>query len=255
MDNTRGNSMPIRRARAEDGVAMWALYGKSECAVAPTTTVGQLADTVAGISDARLAAGTITVPENYAMRTALVPKLLEVDDQMADHHGLNLDPDADSYQLIQSICYRLPYLSKEPGKMRAKGAGLLATHRAAAEDRLALSAIVARVADRLHLTTRQFAKPARANPALAAALDAPMRDVREQAQRTTPSCTWRTPPSRTRPWWNRPQLRRRASMNRRATWRAPRVSSARTTTACGGWPPENSGSEHVLMNIRGQSTF
>jgi methyl-accepting chemotaxis protein len=161
-----------------------------------------MADIVAGIHDARLdqawadaqrdwdtlrgrvAAGTLTVPENYAMHTALVPKLLEVEDQVADHHGLNLDPDADSYQLIQSIYYQLPYLSEELGKMRAKGAGLLATHTATAEDRLALSAIVARVADRLHLTTSQFNKAARANPALAAALEAPMRDMREQAQQT-----------------------------------------------------------------------
>jgi methyl-accepting chemotaxis protein len=118
------------------------------------------------------------------MHTALVPKLLEVEDQVADHHGLNLDPDVDSYQLIQAIYYQLPYLSEELGKMRAKGAGLLATHGATPEDRLALSAIVARVADRLHLTTSQFNKAARANPALAAALEGPMRDMREQAQQT-----------------------------------------------------------------------
>jgi hypothetical protein len=30
---------------------MWALYGKSECAVALTTTVGQLADTLEGIEE------------------------------------------------------------------------------------------------------------------------------------------------------------------------------------------------------------
>jgi hypothetical protein len=32
----------------DDSAAMWALYGKSECAVALTTTVGQLADTLRG---------------------------------------------------------------------------------------------------------------------------------------------------------------------------------------------------------------
>jgi methyl-accepting chemotaxis protein len=68
--------------------------------------------------------------------------------------------------------------------MRAKGAGLLATKSATPEDRLVLSAIVAQVADRLHQTTSQFDKAARANPALAAALEGPMRDVREQAQQT-----------------------------------------------------------------------
>jgi hypothetical protein len=33
----------------DDSAAMWALYGKSECAVALTTTVGQLADTLRGV--------------------------------------------------------------------------------------------------------------------------------------------------------------------------------------------------------------
>ena len=161
-----------------------------------------MADIVAGIHDPRIdaafadakrdwetlrgrvVAGTISVPESYEAHTALVPKLLDVEDQVADHYGLNLDPDVDSYQLIQAIDYQLPYLSEELGKMRAKGAGLLATKTATAEDRLVLSAIVARVADRLHQTTTQFDKAARANPALAAPLAGPMRDVREQAQQT-----------------------------------------------------------------------
>jgi len=132
----------------------------------------------------RVAAGTITVPQSYEAHTALVPKLLAVEDQVADHFGLNLDPSVDSYQLVQAIYYQLPYLSEELGKMRAKGAGLLAAKAASREDRLALSAIVARVADRLNQTTRQFDKAARANPALAAQLDGPMRDMRELAQQT-----------------------------------------------------------------------
>jgi methyl-accepting chemotaxis protein len=132
----------------------------------------------------RVGAGTITVPQTYEAHTALVPKLLDVEDQVADHYGLNLDPDLDSYQLIQAIYYQLPYLSEELGKMRAKGAGMLAAASASPEERLALSAIVARVADRLHQTTSQFDKAARANPALVAPLEGPMRDMREQAQQT-----------------------------------------------------------------------
>ena len=38
----------------DDSAAMWALYGKSACAVALTTTVGQLADTVAAIAEHRI---------------------------------------------------------------------------------------------------------------------------------------------------------------------------------------------------------
>ena len=132
----------------------------------------------------RVVAGTITVPQSYEAHTALVPKLLDVEDQLADHYGLNLDPSVDSCQLVQAIYYQLPYLSEELGKMRAKGAGLLAAGAASPEERLTLSAIVARVADRLHQTTRQYDKAVRANPALAAPLGAPVRNVQEQAQQT-----------------------------------------------------------------------
>ncbi|WP_269449120.1 methyl-accepting chemotaxis protein [Massilia endophytica] len=132
----------------------------------------------------RVASRSISVPQSYEGHTALVPKLLEVTDQVTDHYGLNLDPDLDTYQLIQAIYYQLPYLSEELGKMRAKGAGLLATKTASTEDRLALSAIVARVADRLHQTLGQYNKAARANPALAAPLEAPVQDMRVQAEQT-----------------------------------------------------------------------
>lgn len=35
----------------DDSAAMWALYGKSGCAVALTSTVGQLADTLRGVDN------------------------------------------------------------------------------------------------------------------------------------------------------------------------------------------------------------
>jgi methyl-accepting chemotaxis protein len=131
-----------------------------------------------------VAGRTLTVPQSYEAHTALVPKLLIVGDLVADSFGLNLDPDLDTYQLIQAMYYQLPYLSEELGKMRAKGAGLLATKTATTEDRLVLSAIVARVSDRLYQTTNQYAKAASANPAIRDNLATAMKDVTGQAQQT-----------------------------------------------------------------------
>jgi methyl-accepting chemotaxis protein len=104
-----------------------------------------------------VAGRTLTVPQSYEAHTALVPKLLIVVDLVADSFGLNLDPDLDTYQL---------------------------TKTATTEDRLVLSAIVARVNDRLHQTTNQYAKAANANPAIRDNLAAAMKDVTEQAQQT-----------------------------------------------------------------------
>jgi methyl-accepting chemotaxis protein len=127
---------------------------------------------------------SLTVPQSYEAHTALVPKLLIVSDLVADHFGLNLDPDLDSYQLIQAMYYQLPYLSEELGKMRAKGAGLLATKTATTEDRLVLSAIIARVSDRLYQTTTQYKKAANANPLLRDRLDGYMKEMSDLAHQT-----------------------------------------------------------------------
>ena len=127
---------------------------------------------------------TLSVPQSYEAHTALVPKLLVVNDLMADHYGLNLDPDLDTYQLIQSMFYQLPYLSEELGKMRAKGAGLLAAKTATAEDRMVLSAIVARVGDRLHQTVMQFNKSANANPRIREKLEPSLKEMAAMANQT-----------------------------------------------------------------------
>ena len=46
---------------------------------------------------------SITVPQSYEAHTALVARLLQVEEGVADHFGFNLDPDLDTYELIQSI--------------------------------------------------------------------------------------------------------------------------------------------------------
>jgi len=127
---------------------------------------------------------TLSVQQSYQAHTALVPKLLTVSDLLADHYRLNLDPDLDTYQLIQAMYYNLPYLSEELGKMRAKGAGLLATKTASPEDRLTLSGIVARVGDRLAQTLNQYQKAAESNPAMAAALNDEVKLMTDLAQQT-----------------------------------------------------------------------
>jgi methyl-accepting chemotaxis protein len=125
----------------------------------------------------RVSSGAISVPDSYAAHTALVPKLLVVNDLTSDLFNLNLDPDVDRYQLIQSMYYQLPYLTEETGKMRAKGAGLLAKHEASLEDRQALASIIGRVHDRLTQTHAALNKAFAANPALRDKLEAPWQQA------------------------------------------------------------------------------
>jgi len=128
---------------------------------------------------------SLTAPQSYVAHTALVPKLLKVNDLIGDYYGLSLDPDRDTYQLIQAMFYQLPYLSEELGKTRAKGAGLLAKKEASQADRLLLSSIVARVTDRLDQTLTAFNKAAHYNADFEAKLGQPMRDAAQAAGQIT----------------------------------------------------------------------
>ncbi|NRR29117.1 HAMP domain-containing protein [Oxalobacteraceae bacterium] len=124
----------------------------------------------------------LDVPKSFAGHTALVPLLLKVNDLMGDHFGLSLDPDRDTYQLIQAMYYQLPYLTEELGKTRAKGAGLLARKEAPPADRLVLSTFIGRVHDRLDQTQTAFGKAAAYNPQIRAELGGLMSEASKAAE-------------------------------------------------------------------------
>ena len=126
-----------------------------------------------------VAAKRLSVPQSYAAHTALMPKLLKVADLMGDYYGLSLDPDKDSYQLIQAMFYQLPYLTEELGKTRAKGGGLLVRKEATAEDRATLAATLGRVTDRQYQTLTAFNKAGDENPVISTQLGNKMRAANE----------------------------------------------------------------------------
>jgi methyl-accepting chemotaxis protein len=127
----------------------------------------------------------LTVPQSFAGHTALIGKLLRLNETVGDFYGLSQDPGRDTSQLIQSMYYQLPYLSEELGRLRGKGAGLLSTKTASAEDRLAVSSISARVDDRLGQMSNAFAKAVAENPAIGDQLSVSMDAVSTSARALT----------------------------------------------------------------------
>lgn len=131
---------------------------------------------------AGVAGKSISVPESYAGHVSVLAKLLQINEMVGDHYGLSLDPDKDTYQLIQATYYQLPTLSEELGQLRAKGAGLLAKKEATAAERMAVSSIIARVNDRMAQTANAFGKAARENPEIAAKLGPLMDEATAMAK-------------------------------------------------------------------------
>ena len=138
---------------------------------------------------AGVAGKTITVPQSFAAHTALLAKLLKINELIGDYYGLSLDPDKDSYQLIQAMYYQLPYLTEELGQLRAKGAGLLGKKEASQEERQIISSMIGRINDRVLQTTNAFGKAAAYNPEIGKSLSTLMNDAVSMAAAITELAT------------------------------------------------------------------
>jgi methyl-accepting chemotaxis protein len=93
---------------------------------------------------------TLTVPESYQRHTEQSAEFLLFVEELIGYSGMQLDPNPETYALIQSTLRALPALSEYMGQARAKGSGMLAVSQStqaptAIGDRLALAAILAGV--------------------------------------------------------------------------------------------------------------
>jgi len=130
----------------------------------------------------QVGSGSISGPQSFAAHTALVDRLLRLTDLLGDEFALSLDPELDSYQLIQSVLYALPVLSEDLGKSRARGSTLLASKTASPADRQTLSVFMARARTELDQVLLAYGKAANANPAVKRALDAQVQQVQDLTQ-------------------------------------------------------------------------
>lgn len=120
--------------------------------------------------EAKVANGSLKVPESFAAHTALLKELLRTMDLLADAYGLSLDSEYANYQLIRAVLYSLPALSEELGKTRAKGTGILTTKSASQADRLALGLYAGMASQRLDEMKAAFEKATAVNSELKAKL-------------------------------------------------------------------------------------
>jgi methyl-accepting chemotaxis protein len=109
--------------------------------------------------------------QSYQRHTALCEYTLLFIEQMADQYGLSLDPDPDSYYLMRAVYFDLPRAAEDLGQMRARGAGLLATGHANAEDRAIMYSLLSKALASGAAMQRTADKAYGANPPLRQQLD------------------------------------------------------------------------------------
>jgi methyl-accepting chemotaxis protein len=114
---------------------------------------------------------SLSVRQSYQRHTALCEETLLFVEQVADHYGLSLDPDPDSYYLMRAAYFDLPRAAEDIGEMRATGAGYLSAGKIDAEGRAIIYSLLSKALASSAAMQRTFAKAYSANPPLRKQLD------------------------------------------------------------------------------------
>lgn len=125
----------------------------------------------------QMGSGMVSKADSFDLHTQHIGDLFQTLDLFADEFGLSLDPDLDSYQLVQTSIFALPALGEGLGKVRAKGAGVLASKVASPRDLAALNGYLSQSTVELNKTLTTFNKAAKANEDVKQTLEKNMQEV------------------------------------------------------------------------------
>jgi methyl-accepting chemotaxis protein len=120
-----------------------------------------------------------TASQNFKVHTDAIDDLLELQVSLADESGLVLDPDADSYYLMDVGIFKLPVLLERLGRLRAKGAAALAQKKTSAAVRIDLGVLEAEVQTLIQGTQGSVHKVVRHAPALDAKMSGAIKEIAE----------------------------------------------------------------------------
>lgn len=105
-----------------------------------------------------VSAKEIKAPESIQKHTAMIEQELLLNEELLDDSELSLDPDANTYFLIQAAFVHAPMLTENLGVMRAMGSGFLSQKNLPPQGKATLLAVLKRVKDLQGLTFRNIKK-------------------------------------------------------------------------------------------------
>jgi methyl-accepting chemotaxis protein len=115
--------------------------------------------------------------DSFAQHTDLIEQILLVSDLLTDDFGLSLDPEVDTYQLVQYSMVLLPPYIEELGKVRAIGASALTRSKRTDDDYRNLLVGLSHVAEEQKTMDRAFQKSAAASPQIRTRLEGLIKEA------------------------------------------------------------------------------
>jgi len=120
-----------------------------------------------------------TATESIASHTRLIAAILHLKVDVADESGLTIDPNMDSYYLLETAIVKLPSMLERLGQTRAKGTAILAKKTINEQQRVDIGILMAHVSDTLASLNTNLNKTARHNPAIRDTLKASSKDIND----------------------------------------------------------------------------
>jgi signal transduction histidine kinase len=93
------------------------------------------------------AQGALPAADSFARHSALIGQLFRLNENVIDHAGLRLDPEPDSYFLIDALLVRSPVLRETLGQLRGAGSALLVRGAAGMDERIMIASRADRADD------------------------------------------------------------------------------------------------------------
>jgi twitching motility protein PilJ len=104
--------------------------------------------------------------ENFSEHTQLISEVNDLIIHTADTSNLILDPDLDTYYLMDAVIIQIPRLAEEINRLRGLGAGLAVAKKGTPEEFAQLTTFFGQVQATLQNLERSFGKAYDANPSL-----------------------------------------------------------------------------------------
>ncbi len=126
-----------------------------------------------------------TLAENFAAHTRLIEQIQSLEVVVADQYKLTLDPQIDTYYLLDTTIIKFPDMLEHLGQLRAYGLGILSKKQITDSEKMGLYGIIAMLYESLGPLQANLAKVGRTDPAMHDALAAVFRDIDDAARQVT----------------------------------------------------------------------
>jgi methyl-accepting chemotaxis protein len=108
----------------------------------------------------------ISGKDSFIRHSVLIKQLIKINGMLLDHSGLILDPEIDSYYLVDAGLVQLPRMVEALAQMRGKGAGMLSAKNATPEEKVSIEALYDKANDHYELQLGSLEKSIAVNPEL-----------------------------------------------------------------------------------------